>query len=288
MNINITYYYHSGFSCEIGDSIFIFDYWTGENSEIPKGKRITSEYLERFRNVYVLISHSHPDHFDPIVYDWYNSGRVNYIVSYEMPVGTRGKRMSPGDIYVIDEKVQIKAFDSTDLGVSYLLQYDGFNIFHAGDLNFWHWREESSAQEIEEAEEAFKTACIPLENEKIDVAFFPVDYRQGRLFDAGAVYFTMTVKPRLLIPMHFWGRPEVPIEFARRMRNNDTEIIAMTELGDQIRLDVADDGFMTINIISGSTSEADQYLQDEGKHDIDPYEKKDPFLDTDLPVRLDE
>jgi len=201
--LNITYYHHSGFSVCSDEVLLVFDYWLGEHQELPENKRITKAFLETFKEIYVFVSHEHPDHMDPAVFEWRKDVNVTYIVAWDMPVGTRGKRMSPGDELTLGSHVKVKTFDSTDLGVSFLVDFDGVRIFHAGDLNFWHWREESTIKEIDEAEEAFREAVEPITHEAIDVAFFPVDPRQGRLFDAGANYFIMSVKPRLLIPMHF-------------------------------------------------------------------------------------
>ena len=277
-SLEVTYYLHSGFSVASGRTLCVFDYWLGEHQELARIKRITPQYLARFDHIYVFISHSHPDHFDQEVYTWREDNPVTYIVSYEMPVGTRGKRMSPGDQLTLDEHVSVEAYDSTDLGVSFLVTLDGVRIFHAGDLSFWHWREESTVQEIEEAEQAFHEACEPLTKiPRMDVAFFPVDPRQGRLYDAGANYFIMAVKPRLLIPMHFWGRAEIAPEFARRARCRDTEVIAMTRPKERLLLEFADDGFMTIEI----PTEAD-----ENAVSLGGYEGEDPFGDTDLPVDI--
>jgi L-ascorbate metabolism protein UlaG (beta-lactamase superfamily) len=285
--VDVTYYVHSGFSCAIDENFFIFDYWRGQDPEELEGHDLTVEKLKNYKNVYVFITHSHPDHFDPIVYEWYKELPVNYIVSYEMPIGSRGKRMNPGDTYKISEKIQVKAFDSTDLGVSYLLSYEDINIFHAGDLNFWHWREESTAQEIDEAEVQFKNAMEPIKKENIDIAFFPVDPRLGRLFDAGANYFLMSVKPRLMIPMHFWQKNEIAVEFARRSRSRDSEVLAMTKPGEKIRLEFTDDGYMVINILDNKRTDS-VFADRDGYIDLDKYEEKDPFQDTDLPVKFDE
>ena len=109
-----------------------------------------------------------------------------------------------------------------------------YTIFHAGDLNLWHWRDVSTVREIAQAEDAFYAAMKPLEKEKIDVAFFPVDPRQGSLYDAGALYFLMSVKPRLMIPMHFQGRADVATDFARKNRSRRTNIVALTRRGESI------------------------------------------------------
>lgn len=293
--LDITYYHHSGFSAALNDTLLIFDYWTGEHGELPFTKRITPEFLQQYKEIVVFVSHEHPDHMDAQVFEWRKDFPVTYIVSHDMPVGTRGKRMAPGDSYTVSENVKVRAFESTDLGVSFLVDLQGIRIFHAGDLNFWHWREESTLKEIEEAEQDFHQAIEPLKGESIDVAFFPVDPRQGRLFDAGANTFILSVKPRLLIPMHFWGRAEIAVEFARRARCRETEILAMTRYGEQIRLQFEDDGYLTIHLLSApeptpspALPEIEEYQQSSANVNLQGYEENDPFNETDLPVKIDE
>lgn len=289
--LDITYYLHSGFSAALDDTLLVFDYWTGEHGELPFDQRITPEYLQKFREIVVFVSHEHPDHMDPQVFEWRKDFPVTYIVSHDMPVGTRGKRMAPGDTLTVSENITVRAFDSTDLGVSFLVDLKGIRIFHAGDLNFWHWREESTLKEIEEADQDFQQAIIPLKDEPIDVAFFPVDPRQGRLFDAGANTFILSVKPRVLIPMHFWGRAEIAVEFARRARCRETEVLAMTSYGEQIRLQFEDDGYLTIHLLTAPRAAVKPVVMEEVPADdvnLLGYEEDDPFNETDLPIKMDE
>ena len=218
---------------------------------------------------------------------------MTYIVSADMPVGTRGKRMAPGDSLTLSPEVSVKAFDSTDLGVSFLVDIQGVHVFHAGDLNFWHWREESTVKEIEEADDAFRQAVEPIAREKIDLAFFPVDARQGLMYDAGANYFIMCVKPRLLIPMHFWGRAEIAMEFARRSRCRQTEVMALTRYGEQISLDFTDDGYIDVSlltppevVVSSRTAPIELPVVELPEPRTPAYDPEDPFSDTDLPVDI--
>lgn len=291
--LTVTYYHHSGFSVAMDDVLLVFDYWTGEHGELPEDKRITVDFLKQFRQVYVFISHEHPDHLDPVVFTWRNEVPVTYIVSADMPVGTRGKRMAPGDSLTLSPEVSVKAFDSTDLGVSFLVDIQGVHVFHAGDLNFWHWREESTVKEIEEADDAFRQAVEPIAREKIDLAFFPVDARQGLMYDAGANYFIMCVKPRLLIPMHFWGRAEIAMEFARRSRCRQTEVMALTRYGEQISLDFTDDGYIDVSlltppevVVSSRTAPIELPVVELPEPRTPAYDPEDPFSDTDLPVDI--
>ena len=291
--LTVTYYHHSGFSVAMDDVLLVFDYWTGEHGELPEDKRITVDFLKQFRQVYVFISHEHPDHLDPVVFTWRNEAPVTYIVAADMPVGTRGKRMAPGDSLTLSPEVSVKAFDSTDLGVSFLVDIQGVHVFHAGDLNFWHWREESTVKEIEEADDAFRQAVEPIAREKIDLAFFPVDARQGLMYDAGANYFIMCVKPRLLIPMHFWGRAEIAMEFARRSRCRQTEVTALTRYGEQISLDFTDDGYIDVSlltppevVVSSRTAPIELPVVELPESRTPAYDPEDPFSDTDLPVDI--
>ena len=274
----ITHFYHSGFSIEAGDLLFVFDYWRGEKGELSGNRQILPEQLVGYREVYVLISHEHVDHLDPIVFTWKDYASVTYLVSSDMPVGTRGKRLAPGDRLELEKDISVTAFDSTDLGVSFLLDIRGHKFFHAGDLNFWHWREESTLQEIEEAEREFMTAVKPLSREAVDVAFFPVDPRQGTMFEAGANYFILQVKPRLLIPMHYFHRTEVVLEYARTAGSRTTEVLAMPGIADSIFLDFDEEGFLNISFPS------EEEPEEEEEEPLGIISEDSPFSGSDLPL----
>lgn len=287
-NAVITYYMHSGFSVAAGDTLAVFDYWRGEKDELPGEVRITPEFLAGFAKVFVFVSHEHADHFDPVIYEWRGQAdNITYVVSDDMPIGTRGRRMAPGGTLKLADDVTAQAFGSTDLGVSYLVDIGGVRVFHAGDLNFWHWREESSVREIEEADEAFRGAVAPIIGQPIDVAFFPVDPRQGQMFDAGANYFIMAVKPRLLVPMHFWGRGDLVSGFARQSRTETTEIVALTEVGQRMELAFEDDGSIRLRLPEPPVLAAEPEPAPAPPPRPAP-DGVDPFDDSDLPVKLED
>ncbi len=279
LNYIITHYYHSGFSVECGDTMLIFDYWLGEDGELDEPLQLTPERLSLFSHVYVFISHDHVDHMDPVVFTWKDLPGIQYIVSSDMPVGTRGRRMAPGDTIAFSEDVSVTAFDSTDPGVSFLVNFKGLNLFHAGDLNFWHWRDESTLPEIEEADMEFRKALHPLESHRVDIAFFPLDPRQGTMFEAGANYFILSVKPRILIPMHYFHRAEVAVDYSRTASCRSTEVIAMPLYGDKLGVEMAEDGYL--NLYSPQPEE----IPEAGTEAADPLlAEDDPFLESDLPL----
>ena len=284
--LKVTDHDNSGVSIRVGSSLLVFDYWEGENRRLSEVGRLNRSILKAFEQVYVFISHAHPDHLDPVVYDWRNDvPNIQYIVSADLPIGKRGRRVAPLDTLTLSQDISVQAFDSTDLGVSFLVTAYGMRIFHAGDLNLWHWRQESSLREIEAAEEAFYTACEPIPSGQIDLAMFPVDPRQGLLYDAGANHFILTKKPRLFIPMHWQDRPEVAIDFARRARTPQTEVLAMTRPGESATI-TYDDRILDIHIVEPPKDLNDLPPTPARRPDYRGLGEtgEDPFADTDLPV----
>ena len=295
----ITHFYHSGFTVTNDDTMLVFDYWRGEEGELTGRLALSDEQVAAFAHVYVFISHEHIDHLDPIVFTWKNLTDVSYIVSSDMPVGTRGKRMAPGDTLTLAEDITVTAFDSTDLGVSFLVHFRELSVFHAGDLNFWHWREESTMQEIEEADAEFRKAVAPISRELIDVAFFPLDPRQGSMFESGANYFLMAVKPRIMVPMHYFHRTDVAMDYARTASNRATEVIAMPGFRETMLITVDDDGYLNLQPgpeepVPGAEAASDAGSpENPGSSAEDPAELSedgslinDPFSETDLPVSM--
>ena len=230
--LTVTYLYHSAFSVALDDVLLVFDYAPGDK-ELGAQTALNREALARYRQVVVLVSHSHGDHFDPQIFDWAEAGRVHYVLSCEIPAKWPGLRVKPGESVAAGDAT-VEAHDSTDLGVSFLVKLGDYTVFHAGDLNLWHWREVSTLREIQQAERDFHAAVKPLQGKEIDVAFFPVDPRQGSLYDAGANYFVMAVKPRVLIPMHWQERVDVAQEYARKNRTRRVEMVALTQPGDTV------------------------------------------------------
>ena len=275
LNYIITHYYHSGFSVSCDNTILIFDYWLGENGELAEHLRLTPEKLARFEHICVFISHDHIDHMDPVVFTWKDLPGIQYIVASDMPVGTRGRRMAPGDTITFTEDVKVTAFDSTDPGVSFLVDFKGLQVFHAGDLNFWHWRDESTMKEIEEADAEFRKAIAPICKHPVDIAFFPLDPRQGTMFEAGANFFILSVKPRILIPMHYFHRAEIAMEYARTASCRETEVIALPGYGDELGVEMDEEGYLNLYVpehVSGE-DEKEPFLAED-----------DPFLESDLPL----
>ena len=278
----VTFFHHSGLTVAVGETLLVFDYWRGENNALPKGAWLTDKDFEGFKQVLVFVSHDHEDHFDETIYSWnFSKLPITYIVSDDLPIGKRGKRIAPGESLTLGNTT-IQAFSSTDKGVSFYVTVDDLHVFHAGDLNLWHWREESSLREIAQAERDYYRAVAPLEQLPMDIAMFPVDPRMGGMFDAGANHFIMSVKPRLFIPIHWQNRPEVALEYARKGHTKYTEVLALTKPRERAEL-----SFLPQELrIHVFTLAADAFVEKEEKDVELTYAPNDPFSDSDLPVKL--
>ena len=189
--------------------------------------------------------------------------------------------MKPGDTLTVGD-AEIRVFDSTDKGVSFYVSLYGLNIFHAGDLNLWHWREESTLREIAQAEKDFYAAMAPIDHLPMDIAMFPVDPRMGGLYEAGANYFVMSVKPRVFLPMHWQGRAEVAQSYARKSKTRYTEVLALTQPREQAELTFLDDQELHIHISAPMPETSPE--ESEGR--LDGLVGSDPFANSDLPVQL--
>ncbi len=240
--LEITFLHHSGFAIRTGDTLLVFDDARGpaQPGEETAG-RITPQMIAGCGRTLFFATHAHGDHFNPSIYQFADAGMVHYVLGFDIPQVYSGYHLAVGDHLSLGG-AEITAYGSTDEGVSFLVEIDGWRLFHAGDLNLWHWREVSTRQEIEDAERAYETAVAPLLDANMDIAMFPLDARLGEQYDAGALHFLMNARPRIMIPMHWWDRPDVALDFARKNRTPHTEIIALTRDGETIRVEKAEDG----------------------------------------------
>ncbi len=218
MATKVTFLENSGFMVEFPKIILVFDYISDPGHDVKK----TLEHHPD-KPVIFFVTHNHRDHFNTDIFNLGQSHKRLYVLSNDIP--TREIHddmpidwMSAGDIIEgLPEGIKVQAFGSTDAGVSYLVTMaDGYKIFHAGDLNNWHWDEESTEREAHKAKEDFTVIVDRIVSEcpAVDIAFFPVDVRQGANCAAGAEQFLTAMKVNDFFPMHFKGKYETACDFA--------------------------------------------------------------------------
>jgi L-ascorbate metabolism protein UlaG (beta-lactamase superfamily) len=238
-NIKINYLYNSSFKIETRNHVFIFDYY---NDSVANGKKgsangtIGIDDIKTEKDVLVFCSHSHGDHFSKVIFDWAKiNPSIKYILSSDIKVEVTNANISKISAYEVLEvsDVYIKAFGSTDLGISFLLKVDGITIFHAGDLNWWHWYDESDEDNIKMGK-FFKEEIAKLNGKKIDIAFFPVDSRLKDSYNLGPDYFIDKLAPNVFVPMHFREDFSITKKFADKNRGISTKVLEITYRGEEL------------------------------------------------------
>lgn len=240
-NIKINYLYNSSFKIETKNYVLILDYY---NDSVEGGTKnstngaIGREDIEGNKEVLVFSSHSHGDHFNKVIFDWAKvNSSIKYILSSDIKADNSALDITKISAYEKLEvkDVYIKAYGSTDLGISFLIKVDGVTIFHAGDLNWWDWYDESTEDNLK-MEKMFKEEIAKLKGETIDIAFFPVDSRLKDSYALGPDYFISELAPKIFIPMHFREDYAITRKFADKKSDISTKILEIHLRGEQFEL----------------------------------------------------
>ena len=204
---DIWYLYHSGFAVATPRHFLIFDYWRDrpEGTERGLSAGVVEPAALRGRDVLVFVSHGHGDHLNPVIFSWQKTaGRIRYILSddFRAPEGLPDIRRMGPDETCDGGDFTVRTLPSTDIGVAFLIEVDGLTIFHAGDLNWWHWEGEPDDNNRRMGE-AFRRQIDRLRDVPVDLSFFPLDPRLEAQYAWGLDYFMRTVRTDAVFPMHF-------------------------------------------------------------------------------------
>ncbi|HDI74540.1 MAG TPA: hypothetical protein ENF55_01150 [Thermoprotei archaeon] len=99
----------------------------------------------RGQNTLFFVSHSHSDHFTKKIFALAKQTKeyifiLSYDVSQRYSMPSNAIIMRPGDRVSL-LKISVEAFDSSDLGVAYMVYLNNLHIFHSGDLSDWSRKE---------------------------------------------------------------------------------------------------------------------------------------------------
>ena len=198
--MKVTYLEHSGFVVEYKNYILVFDWYKGEVPEFDASKKI-----------YVFSSHSHYDHFNPMIFTWQDRySDIRYILSEDIVTNADDAEVlyvAADQEYQIDN-LKIQTLHSTDEGVAYVVYIEDKVIYHAGDLNWWHWEEENEAYNAD-MRINYQKEIDKLKGIFIDIAFVPLDPRQEKQYYWGMDYFMKHTDTKCVFPMHMWEQYEV-------------------------------------------------------------------------------
>ena len=236
--MKVTYLEHSGFAAEYKEYVLIFDWYRGSLPEFDQQKKI-----------YVFASHSHYDHFNKKIFGWSEQyPDVRYILSADIAGKEQSEEQSEQTAYVTANKkydfdgIKVQTLHSTDEGVAFIVYMEDKVIYHAGDLNWWHWEGEPDEKNTE-MRRAYQAEINRLMDEKIDIAFVPVDPRLGEQYCWGLDCFMKRTETKVVFPMHFWGNYSIFNRLALEKCAKDYEdrIVRIEKPGQVFLLDEMDE-----------------------------------------------
>ena len=217
--MKVIYLDHSGILVELKDYYCIFDYYKGE---LPP--------LDKEKDVIVFCSHSHNDHYNPLIFDLLDKSGMCYqaVLANDISDENRLSKIKhsfvkPDECYQFVGRIQVETLLSNDSGVAFIVSTDEGMIYHGGDLNDWYWEGEPELRTI------YHTEIGKIKGRHFDVAFVPLDPRLEAHYADGLLYFLENVDCDAVFPIHYWGEPAVIQRFITeypqyqyRIKNTET------------------------------------------------------------------
>ena len=205
--MRVTYIDHSGFRLETETAYFLFDYYRGE---IPA--------MKPEKPLYVFASHFHQDHFAPAVLALRKDmpcPAVPPVFLFGYDILAHRLVKEPGkNVHFLkafetweDERIFVKTLRSNDSGVAFCVTVKAepregeLHLYHAGDLNNWHWDEDRESLILEKA---YRAELRRIKGRRFDVAFLPLDPRLAEHAFDGIRDFFAYADAGTVFPMHMW------------------------------------------------------------------------------------
>lgn len=210
--MKVTYIYHSGFLIELEHHILIFDYF---DKELP--------LYDTSKSIYCFVSHRHADHFNKDIFQLFKN--ATFILSNDTRIKPDHNIhiVKKNQTYQIDN-ITITTLRSTDAGVAFIVECENKIIYHAGDLNWWHWRNRDK-QFNDNQSYNYKKEMIKLSNFNIDIAMCTFDTDQGEDAYLGINELIKHTTIKTIFPMHFADDIEIMHHlFARSPLSNNPNI----------------------------------------------------------------
>lgn len=203
--VDLYFLHHSGFMLELETMILVFDYY------LDPLKRLEDRLEKTDKPVYFFVSHVHGDHFNRAIRK-FEKRASGYFLHRDCRLALADEsllhEMDVGET-VNEGPLSVHMYGSTDAGGSYMVEAEGLTIFHAGDLNWWHWAGEGDSENREARDWFFRElSCI--KEKEVDIAMLPVDARQQAAREWGVKAYLSRFSAGLLIPMHAFGQRWAP------------------------------------------------------------------------------
>lgn len=229
----IKYLGHSAFLVETDKCYLMFDY-AGTTSE--SGYMVVQSEIDfdnyKDKKLHMFQSHNHFDHYNRVIHK--KALEYANVVTILGDIESDFKNtinMLPREIRKLDN-ITIYTGASTDLGVCFLIDLDGFVIFHGGDNADWGDDDPLNKVYYEEIDYLSNIGL------NVNIAFIPICNFVGERpinMTKGALYAIEKMKPDLVVPMHGAGNEHLYEEFAddAKIAGYKNKIVCMKKIGSE-------------------------------------------------------
>lgn len=212
----VWYLGHCGYAVRTQNYLLVFDYQEKQDGRLPKSRpakpSLAAGWIDpseiKGLKVRVFVSHSHQDHFDPVIFTWkeavpdiaiYFGWKAANDSSHNYLIGPRAELKSD-----VLEIATINSHHSGVPEVAWLVKVDGLTIYHNGDCR----------PDDPSAEHDF----LKTKTDLIDLAFvFPV-YEEGQKYTVQNVDFFTKFRVKAAFPMHCRAGDAMYIGFQKAFR----------------------------------------------------------------------
>lgn len=239
-NYIVWHIFHSGIAIfnKSSKKLHIFDLYKDPGNALENIQQSLSE----INSVHVYVSHAHHDHYSTKIFQLNFTAPIYYYfdigLKNKIPDNTEAEEtinyLKVGES-LQEESLFIKAYPSTDAGVSFYIKDRKQGIFHGGDLNWWDWSS-FTPEERKQEERDFKNAVEQIKSEKINLACLALDPRLEESYHLAARHFIKEVQPDILIPLHFQTDYNVIQRFNQTYQQVSCLVPEFKKAGDKIEI----------------------------------------------------
>jgi L-ascorbate metabolism protein UlaG (beta-lactamase superfamily) len=212
-NATVWYLGHCGFAVKAGNRLLIFDYQEdrdGQQSKVRPAKPaldngwINPEEIKHL-SVRVFASHSHDDHYDPVVLDWKKTvPDIEYFFGWNVSDDTSLHCLMGPRAGYKSKELEIATINSHHSGVpevAWLVKVDGLVIYHNGDCQ--------PADPVAEYDHLKKEA------DRIDIAFVPPVHDESLKYTKQNAELFRRFSPQFVFPMHVVAGGAMYLDFEK-------------------------------------------------------------------------
>jgi L-ascorbate metabolism protein UlaG (beta-lactamase superfamily) len=220
----------NGWAVQIGDKFLIFDYQDFTDPDPPaadEARDLRRGYIDPVElssfDVYVFVTHSHQDHFDPVIFEWDEKlDEITYVFGWKAGDRSDHHYMVAQRAHETIDGVEVYTIYSHHSGVpevAYLVIVNGCVIYHNGDYKADYLRDYEYLRTITDHIDI----CFVIGHPDVSHQYFKQTEHLDRLF-----------RTKYMFPMNREGESYRCDQFSKQLaeRGVESRVVVLENRGD--------------------------------------------------------